>query len=78
MYHHKMEKHMNNVHNARTPTPTELLVGNKNSLELTQLQVNTRTTPDKVMTTSGDKRPQLQQTTSTMKVVPAACVPETS
>jgi hypothetical protein len=73
-----MERQMNNVHNARMPTPTELLVGNKNSLQLPQLQVNTEKTPDKATTTSRDKCPQLQQTTSTRKVVQAAYAPETS
>jgi hypothetical protein len=33
---------------------------------------------DKATTTSGYKHPQLQQTTSTMKVMQTACVPETS
>jgi hypothetical protein len=60
------------------PTPTELLVCNKNSLQLPQLQVNTQATLDKAMTTSGYKHPQLQQTTSSMKFVQTACVPESS
>jgi hypothetical protein len=78
MYHPKMERQMNNTHSARMPTPTGLLVGNKNSMQLPQLQVNMQTTPDTTMTTSGDKHPQLQQTTSTMNVVQTACVLETS
>jgi hypothetical protein len=78
MYHPKMERQMNNTHNTRMPMPIELLVGNNNSLRLPQLQVNTQTMPDKATTTSGDKRLQVQQTTSTIKVVQAACGPETS
>jgi hypothetical protein len=38
-------------------TPTGLLVGNKNSLQPPQLQVNMQTTPDKATTTSGVKHP---------------------
>jgi hypothetical protein len=34
MYQLKMEKQMNNARSARTPTPPELVVGNKNSLQL--------------------------------------------
>jgi hypothetical protein len=40
MYHLKMEKQANNAWSAGTPTPPELLVSNKNSLQLPQLQVN--------------------------------------
>jgi hypothetical protein len=72
-----MEKQMNNAWSARTPTPTELLVGNKNSLQLLQPQVNTQPMLGKATTTSGRKHPQLQQTINSMKVVQAACVPET-
>jgi hypothetical protein len=65
-------------HNARMPTLIELLVSNKNSMQPPQPQVNTQTTPDKAMTTLGDKRPQLKKTTSTMKVIQASCMPQTS
>jgi hypothetical protein len=51
MYHLKTEKRMNNARSARTPTPLELLVGNKNSLQLSQLQVNNQATPGKSTTT---------------------------
>jgi hypothetical protein len=34
MYHLKREKQTNNEWSARTPALTELLVGNKNSLQL--------------------------------------------
>jgi hypothetical protein len=34
MYHLKTEKQMNNARSARMPTPLELFVGNKNSLQL--------------------------------------------
>jgi hypothetical protein len=40
MYHLRMEKQMNNAWSARAPTPPELLVGNKNSLQLPHPQVN--------------------------------------
>jgi hypothetical protein len=69
---------MNNTHNARMPTLTGLLIGNKNSLQLLQPQVNTHLMLGKTMTTLGNKRPQLQRITSTMKVVQATCVPETT
>jgi hypothetical protein len=36
-----MDKQMHNARSARTPAPTGLLVGNKNSLQLLQPQVNT-------------------------------------
>jgi hypothetical protein len=62
----------------KSPTPTGLLVGNKNSLQLLHPQVNMQLMLGKATTTSGNKRPQLQQITSTMKVVQAACVLETS
>jgi hypothetical protein len=78
MYHLKMEKQMHNTRSEKTPTPTGLLVGNKNSLQLLQPQVNMQLMLGKSTTTSGNKRPQLQQITSTMKVVQAACVLETS
>jgi hypothetical protein len=54
MYHHKMERPMNNAKSARTPTLPELLGDNKSSLLLPQVldnnQFNNRLTPDKPMT----------------------------
>jgi hypothetical protein len=78
MYHLKMEKQTNNAWSARTPTPAELLVGNKNSLQLLQPQVSTQLMLGKATTTSENKHPQHQQTLSRMNLVRAACVPETS
>jgi hypothetical protein len=43
----------------RTPTPTGLLVGNKNSLQLLQPHVNTQLMLGKATTTSEDKYLQL-------------------
>jgi hypothetical protein len=40
-----MEKQTNNARSERTPTPPELLVSNKNSPLLSQLQVNNQSTP---------------------------------
>jgi hypothetical protein len=40
MNHLKMENHMNNARSARTPMLPELFIGNKNSLLLSQVQVN--------------------------------------
>jgi hypothetical protein len=40
MYHHKMERPMNNAKSVRTPTPLELFGDNKSSLLLPQVQVN--------------------------------------
>jgi hypothetical protein len=40
MYHLKMERQMNNARSARTPMLPELSVSNKNSLLLSQVQVN--------------------------------------
>jgi hypothetical protein len=37
MYHLKTEKQINNARSARTSTLLELLIGNKNSLQLLQL-----------------------------------------
>jgi hypothetical protein len=73
---------MNSVWSATTPTPTELHVSNKSSLQLPRpqvnTQVNTQATPDKATTTLRCKHPQLQQTISKLSLVETACVPETS
>jgi hypothetical protein len=69
---------MNNAWSARTPTPAEPLVGNKNSLQLPKLQVNKQATPGKATTTSGRKHLQHQQTLSNTNLVRTACAPETS
>jgi hypothetical protein len=64
MYHLKMEKHMNNAKSARMPKPLEVLVGNKNSLQPPQLQVNNQANMQlmlgKAMTTSDNKDPRYQ------------------
>jgi hypothetical protein len=44
-YRPRTERQMNNTWRARTPMPRELLVDNKNSRQLPQLQVNTQATP---------------------------------
>jgi hypothetical protein len=72
---------MNSVWSARTPTPTELHIGNKSSLQLPRPQVNTQATPDKAMTTSGCKHLQPHRpisNISNMSLNEAACAPETS
>jgi hypothetical protein len=58
--------------------PTELLIDNKNSRQLPQLQVNTQATPGKATTTSGCEHLQLRQTINNMNLVQTAYVPETS
>jgi hypothetical protein len=59
MYHLKMEKQMNNAKSARTPTLPELFDDNNSLLLLPQVQVNNqvnnRSTPDRSMTTPGNK-----------------------
>jgi hypothetical protein len=54
-----MERQMNNARSARTPTLLELFVGNKNSLLLSQVQVNNQvnnhSTPGKSMTMPRNK-----------------------
>jgi hypothetical protein len=57
MYHLKVEKQMHNVRSMRMPTPTGLLVGNKNSLKLLQPQDNMQPMLDKATSTSGRKHP---------------------
>jgi hypothetical protein len=72
---------MNSMWSARTPTPTELHVGNKSSLQLSWPQVNMQATPDKATATSGCKHPQRQQTISNisnMSLDETACVLEIS
>jgi hypothetical protein len=86
MYHLKMEKQTNNVRSERTPTPTELFVNNKNSLLLSQLQVNNQVnnqpTPGKSTTMPGNKHPRhqspLSRDSKTINLVRIACGPETS
>jgi hypothetical protein len=51
-----MERQMNNAWSTRTPTPTELLVSNKSSLQL-PLQVNMQAMPGKATTTFGMQAP---------------------
>jgi hypothetical protein len=50
-----MEKPMSNAKSVRTPMLPELSDDNKRSLLLPQLQANNRLTPDKSMTTPGNK-----------------------
>jgi hypothetical protein len=57
---------MNNVWSARMPMPTELLIGNKSSLQLPRPEDNMQAMPGRETTTSGCKHPQHQQTTSTI------------
>jgi hypothetical protein len=82
MYHLKMENQMNNARSVRTPTPPELFVGNKNSLQLSQLQVNKQSTLGKSTTTPGNKHPRHQpplgHASRAMNLVRIACAPETS
>jgi hypothetical protein len=64
------------------PTPPELIVGNKNSLLLSQLQVNNQSTTGKSTTTPGNKhlqhQPPLSHDSKTISLVRIACAPETS
>jgi hypothetical protein len=57
-----MEKQTNNSRSERTPAPLELFVSNKNSLLLSQLQVNNQgnnqSMQDKSATTPGSKYPR--------------------
>jgi hypothetical protein len=77
-YRPRTERQMKNTWSARTPMPTELLVDNKNSRQLPQLQVNTQATPGKATITSGCKHMQLRQTINNMNLVQTTYVPETS
>jgi hypothetical protein len=62
MYHPKMEKQTNNARSARTPTLPELFADKKNSLLLSQQQVNNhvnnQSTPGKSATMPGNKHPR--------------------
>jgi hypothetical protein len=86
MYHLKIERHMNNAKSARTSMPPELSVGNKNSLLLSQVQVNNQvnnhSTPHRSVTTPGNKhlrhQPPLSNDTKTINLVLIDFVPETS
>jgi hypothetical protein len=82
MYHLKMERQMNNARSARMPMLSELFIGNKNSLLLSQVQVNNHSTPDRSMTTPGNKhlqhQPPLSNDAKTINLVPIDYVPETS
>jgi hypothetical protein len=82
MCHLKMERQIKNARSARTPTLPELLVGNKNSLLLSQVQVNNHSTPDKLMTMLGNKhlrhQPPLSNDGKTINLVPIIYAPETS
>jgi hypothetical protein len=81
MYHLEMERQMNNTRSARTPTLPKLFVGNKNSLLLSQVQVNNHSTPSKSMTTPGNKHlwnhPPLNNDGKTINLVPIVYVLET-
>jgi hypothetical protein len=55
MYHLKTEKPMNNTKSVRTPTLPELFDDNKSLPLLLQVQVNNRLTPDRSITTSGNR-----------------------
>jgi hypothetical protein len=86
MYHLKMEKQMDNARSARMPTPTELFVGKKNSLQLSQLQVNNQVsnylTRGKSTTPSGNKHPRhqlpLSHDNKKINLVQTVCTPDTS
>jgi hypothetical protein len=85
MYHLNMERQMNNARNARMPMLPEQFVGNKNSLLLSQVQVNNQvnnhSTPDRSMTTSGNKHLRhkllLSNDAKRINLVPIDYVPET-
>jgi hypothetical protein len=82
MYHLKMERQMNNAKSARTPTLPELFDSNKSLVLPPQVQVNNRSTPDRSMTTSGNKhlrhRLPLSSDAMTINIAPTDYVPETS
>jgi hypothetical protein len=82
MYHLKTERQMNNARSERTPMLLEVFIGNKNSLLLSQVQVNNHSTPDRSMTMSSNKylrhQPPLNSDTKTINLVPIDYVPETS
>jgi hypothetical protein len=86
MYHLKMERQMSNTKSVRTPTLPELFDDNKSLWLLPQVQannqVNNRSTPDRLMTTPGNKhlrhRPPLSSDATTINIAPTEYVPETS
>jgi hypothetical protein len=82
MYHHKMERQMNNARSARMPMLLELFHDNKNLSLLSQAQVNNSLTSDKSMTTSVNKHLQhqlpLSSDVTTINLAPTDYVPETS
>jgi hypothetical protein len=82
MYHHKMEKQMNNVKSVRTLMLPELLDNSNSSLLLPQLQAINWLTPVKSTPTSDNKNlwPQLPKSSDTMMIhlVPTDCVREIS
>jgi hypothetical protein len=81
-----MERQMNNARSVRMPMLPELFVSNKNSLLLSQVQVNNQvnnhSTLGKSMTTPGNKhlrhQPPLSNDGKTINLVPIVFVPETS
>jgi hypothetical protein len=77
-----MERQMNNARSVRMPMLPELFVSNKNSLLLSQVQVNNHSTLGKSMTTPGNKhlrhQPPLSNDGKTINLVPIVFVPETS
>jgi hypothetical protein len=86
MYHLKMERQMNNTKSTRTPALPELFDSNKSLLLPPQVevnnQVNNRSTPDRSMTTPGNKhlrnRLPLSSGATTINIAPTDYVPETS
>jgi hypothetical protein len=79
MYHLKMEKLMSNANSARTPLLPELFDNNKSLPLLLQVQVNNWLTPDKLMTTSGNKHLRLLRSDVMMiHLVPTAYMQESS
>jgi hypothetical protein len=82
MYHLKTEKQMNKARRARTPTPLVLFIGNKNSLLLSELQVNNQSTQGKSTTTLGNKyprhQPPLSHASKALNLVRIVCAPEAS
>jgi hypothetical protein len=66
----------------RTPTLPELFISNKNSLLLSQVQVNNHSTPGNSTTKLGNKHLRhqlpLNNDSKTINLVQIACAPETS
>jgi hypothetical protein len=82
MCHLKMEKPMNNTKSVRTSTLPELFDNNKSLPLLLLVQVNNRLTPDRSITTSGNKHLQhprlLSRDAMMIHLVPTIYVQETS